>query len=145
MSNIKVTDARKVVNNLSSFYEGMLRNGFYLPSLKSSIVSQEYMEQVRIGEMWCPKFENVLERPCPRPPSKQALLEILTDIVVDKQQLDFGAEENKIPDKRWLLRAIATVDPDNEIFSKGYLPPIRVVKADKTRVDNVDNFFTDLP
>ena len=107
MSDIKVVEpAKKLVNNIGSFHESMLRNGYFLPSLKSSIISQDYMERVRAGDVWCPRYEDVLDRACPRADTKDALLNILTDILAEKD-FDFGSSENHVPDKRWLLRAIA--------------------------------------
>jgi len=144
MSNIKVAEAEKLVNSVSSYYEAMDRNGWFLPALKSSIISCEYLDRVRNGDYWCPKYEKLLQRPCPRPPPKEFLLDTLAELL-DKKKLDFGGGENRVPDKSWLLRAIATIHPTNIIFQKNYLPPVRKVKADTTVVDNGDNFYDNLP
>ena len=102
----------------------MLRNGFYLPKLKSSMVTGEYMEKVREGVIWCPKYKDVRLRPCPDPPTKETLMNILAELTT-KFKLDFGAKEYATPDKEWLLICISSKDPDNSIFSKSYMPPAR--------------------
>jgi len=38
-----------VVRNKEHFYQGMLRNGYFLPSYRSTIVTLEYMRKVSTG------------------------------------------------------------------------------------------------
>ena len=36
-------------------------------------------------------------------------------------------DDTHLPDKLWLVNVIATIDPNNEIFDKGYVaPPIKM-------------------
>ena len=57
MSNIKLSDAETHINSVSTYYEAMTRAGWFLPALKSSIVTSEYLDKVRSKEFWCPTFE----------------------------------------------------------------------------------------
>ena len=61
-------DLKKVRENIpdkKTFYDAMIRNGFYLPSYKSQIVCIDYLERVKAGEYWVPKYKDIKLRPCP--------------------------------------------------------------------------------
>jgi hypothetical protein len=51
-----------------------------------------------------------------------------------------------MPDKQWLLNFIATLTPQDEIFKKNYLPPVKETKLSELKTINLPaNFFQDLP
>ena len=49
----------------------MHRNKYYLPSLKSGYVTMKYMNAVRYGKVYCPKYPDVRLEPCPVKPPKE--------------------------------------------------------------------------
>jgi hypothetical protein len=51
-----------------------VRNGYYLPKLKSSILSEEYIEDVIHKRVLCPMYDEVRLKPCPAPPDKETLI-----------------------------------------------------------------------
>ena len=65
------------VKSKSHLYECIQRNGWYLPSLTSTLVTVKYMISIKDGEIWCPRYEYLKMRPCPRPPLKSLLIEEL--------------------------------------------------------------------
>lgn len=110
------------INGLEQFHEALVRSGFFLPKIKCSLVNQDYLEGVAKGEIWCPRFEEVRLRPCPRPPTKKHLAQRLI-LVLEAKRKAFNLDLEKLPDKLWLLAVLATLSPDDPVFLKNYLPP----------------------
>ncbi len=77
VNHLSIQQAGRLVSNVRSFYNAMLRNGWYLPHLKSSLVNQDYLEKVKAGKVWCPKYSDIRLSPCPDPPPKSLLLDLL--------------------------------------------------------------------
>ena len=48
---------RDSIPDKKTFYDVMTRNGFYLPSFKSGIVTIKYLENVKTGAMWVPSYK----------------------------------------------------------------------------------------
>ena len=40
-------------------YELLVRNGFFLPKLKSALCNYDYLCAVKSGLVTCPKYENI--------------------------------------------------------------------------------------
>jgi hypothetical protein len=96
-------------------YHAMLRNRYYLPKLKSTIISVDYMQKVRYRQYWSLKYEEVHLLPCPLPPPKHYLISEfvrLAKII----NVETGIKGLKEPDTEWLLVAIAALKPDHPIF-----------------------------
>lgn len=70
-------DVSAYFQNKRMFYEAAIRNGFYLPKFKSSIITEEYITDVVNGRLYCPKFDDIRMKPCPRPPDKDELITLL--------------------------------------------------------------------
>ena len=64
----------QLIRNKNDLYEACLRNDYYLPRLKTSMVTEDYMRNVITGKAFCPKFKDIKMMPCPRPPGKEVLL-----------------------------------------------------------------------
>jgi len=143
-SKLSVSEASRFVASLGTYYDAMLRNRWYLPSIKSSLVNATYLESVRKGDIWCPKYEEIKALPCPLPPSKSILLGFLKK-ECEKRHREMGIDENHSPDKKWIIDLIATMLPDCEIFSKDYLPPAPDIPREDKVIDNGDKFFDSLP
>ena len=75
-------------------YQSMLRNQFYLPSFKSSLCSLKYMESVRNGTVYCPKYHEIRVLACAAPPTKDVLLGELNS-AAQKKGLDLGIDDKK--------------------------------------------------
>jgi len=55
-----------VIKNKRDLYEACVRNGFYLPKLKTSVVTEEYMRMLIEGKSFCPRCDDIRMKPCPR-------------------------------------------------------------------------------
>jgi hypothetical protein len=62
--------------------------------------------------------------PCPTPPTKLYLVSEFEKLA-KQNGFNTGIKDLKVPDKGWLLAAIATLKPDHVIFKKTYQPPIK--------------------
>jgi len=51
-------------------YEAAVRNGYFLPKFKSSIITEDCIKLVISGKILCPKYSEIKLRPCPLPPDK---------------------------------------------------------------------------
>ena len=56
-------------------HEIAVRNGWFVPSVKSSFVTVDYLHQVRTGAVYCPKFEDIRLQPCPVRPQKELVIQ----------------------------------------------------------------------
>jgi hypothetical protein len=62
-----IYEVQQVIQSKSELYEAALRNGFYLPKLKSSIVTEQYLHDVINKRVFCPLYKEIKLLPCPRP------------------------------------------------------------------------------
>ena len=70
---LSASDAANAVSCKKDMHKAMLLNGFYLPLYNQSIITMHYMNNVRQGAFWVPKYDEVLLRPCPTPPPKDQI------------------------------------------------------------------------
>ena len=54
---------------------------FYMPSLKSAICTNDYMEGVRDGTIWCPLYKDIRLLPQPRVVTKSVLIGELVKVL----------------------------------------------------------------
>jgi hypothetical protein len=78
---IGFTDAKKLVSNKADYHEACIRNGFAMPKLKGSFVTSEVLIAIRERRMYCPRFENMVLRPCPSPPSQLQVCQELIAVI----------------------------------------------------------------
>lgn len=105
-------------NKASLYYRMQSKQRWFLPSIKSSIVTWEYLLFVRnnnyadVDPMYkfaCPKYCDVRLLPCAIPPT---LAEILEELRKEgaKKGLDFGIDEKHTPEKAWALAVLSTLN-----------------------------------
>ena len=61
-----------------------VRNGFYLPKFKASMITEEYLRNVISGKAYCPKYEEVKILPCPHQPTVDVLLKKFHKLCSDR-------------------------------------------------------------
>ena len=145
MEQLSVKAFAQKVRSKADLYEALVRNGYYLPKLKSSMVSEHYLVNVMDKTYWCPRAEDIRVRMCPRQPHKDVLIEKFRKLMRDND-LKHGMQAEKLPDKDWLIAVIATLNPEDEIFKKDYLPPARKNAIEEQKTIRVPNgFFEGLP
>ncbi len=74
MAQYSVQDVQRVLSSKSELYEAAVRNGFYLPKYKSSIITEDYINSVIDGTLACTRYSEIRLRPCPMPPDKDTLI-----------------------------------------------------------------------
>lgn len=142
---VTVDEFHKFVHNKKDLYEAVERNGWYLPSRKSNVCTEDYLKNVLMGKTWCPKYEEVRIRPCPRRPPKKILYDKFEHLLTTKK-LEGGFDPERQPDSNWLVAVIATLSPDDEIFGKGYVPPPKESKLSEIKaIELPESFLQGLP
>jgi hypothetical protein len=62
------------------------------------------------------------------------------------KKYDCYFEDYKPPDSKWLVAVISTLQPNDEIFGKGYVPPPRENKLSEIKaIELPENFLSGLP
>ena len=144
--HMTVEEFSKLVQNRRDLYEAVVRNGFYLPKIKSTMITEEYMRNVISGRAFCPRFEDVKMLPCPRPPNVDVLIKKFLEICVSHNFTNCGVDDKHQPDKRWLLDFVSSFKPDDEIFKKNYLPPVKETKLSELKtIELPADFMKNLP
>ena len=52
-----------------------------MPNVDSSILTKEFMKEVRAGNIYCPKYDDLKVRPCPTPPPAKVIRQELIDYI----------------------------------------------------------------
>ena len=124
-----------------NYYDACLRNGFFMPHINCSLCTMDYMQKIKDKVYWTPKVEVLKFRNCPRPPTKEVILNYLLP-AAERNQFNLGiAFEPKehLPDIKWALTVLATLDPNCVIFNKDYTPPLKPMEEEaQLMVDNRD-------
>jgi hypothetical protein len=107
-----------------SEYEAMLRNGFILPKLNSTIVNKIYMYRVKSLLEYCPMTSDIkVYKICINPPSKDYLLnQIQEELAKNGDVRDLTYDEKHLPDVEWCVKALLALNPEHHIFDKDYVP-----------------------
>ena len=74
----------EVVRSKKHFYNAMLLAGYVLPAPGQGIISIKVMHQVRTGEVWMPKGEDITDHPVPYAPTNEMLVDLIA-VAVDNQ------------------------------------------------------------
>ena len=144
----KMTSAKfsEIVMDVHDLYNLALRNGYFLPSATCSAVNEHMLLNVLQKTYWCPKYEEIRMKPCPRPPTKEVLLDKLQDVCVILNHNAAWIDDKHTPDRQWLVSVLATFKPEDEIFKKGYVaPPVRKRLQDIETIVLPTELFADMP
>jgi hypothetical protein len=77
MESKTVPAFQKVIDSIEALYEVTFRNGWLLPDLHSSIITEKYLQGVIDGTIYCLRAEELKFRQCYAPPTKAVLIEKL--------------------------------------------------------------------
>ena len=114
--------AKAEVKTKAELHEAMVRNGYYMPSYKSSIITISWMKGIRSGTVWCPKYDELRLRSCYSPPSKDLIVSEINKIL-NKNEMDLGLTRDNAPKVSWLLAILGTLHSRHTFFAKSYMPP----------------------
>lgn len=79
MDHVSAKELQKLIQGKADLYDAVVRNGYYLPKRKSSIITEEYLEGVIYKRYACPLYSEIRLKPCPSPPDKSTLIGFLQD------------------------------------------------------------------
>ena len=82
MTEHSAEELKGIIGSKADLYDAAIRNGWYLPKYKSSIVTEDFITNVITGKVFCPKYEDIRLIPCPRPPDKTLLLKDFSKMVL---------------------------------------------------------------
>ena len=92
------------------------------------------MLEVKNRQVWCPRFDQLVVRPCPTPPPRKevqaALIGILEGgvehLTTEDERVIYRRLihwlKTKDADREWLLITLSTLNSDHALFAKGYRP-----------------------
>ena len=93
MAKVTVEELSKHIQNRLYLYEAVLRNEYYLPKIKSTMITEAYLYNVMNGKTFCPKFQDIKLKPCPRLPSKEVLLNKLNQVAAMNSWQSIGIDD----------------------------------------------------
>ena len=128
MTNVTPDELTKMISGKHELYEAAIRNGYYLPTIKSGIVTESYITDVICGRVYCPQFKDIRLLPCPRTPAKDTLIKFAKDFKTPGNKSIGIIDDQHTPNKEWLIAFLSTHRPDLKIFKKNYVAPPRVTK-----------------
>jgi hypothetical protein len=100
---IRADEAARFVANRRDLWEAMQRSGWFLPRF-GPVITLAYLQAVRAGNLWCPRYEEVRLRPCLVPPPTKQLLEWIAEALVlqhhshPDRSVVLGFTANRVPD-----------------------------------------------
>ena len=118
-------------------YKGLVSLGYWLPKYASRINTFRFLESVRDRKTFVPNFGDIQHLPCPNPPPRRILQELLIARIEDvAPSLEEESEREawqsltdflcKYPvDVHWLMSVLSTYHAQCDIFDKGYVPQKR--------------------
>jgi hypothetical protein len=68
---LSAEEVKQYVGSKTDYYNAMLLNDYFMMTLKSSGCTITYMDSVRAGKYWVPKFTTLTMRGCPYAPTKE--------------------------------------------------------------------------
>ena len=115
-----------------------------MPKYSCSCITIPYMIQVRKAKYYVPRYTSLRPLPCVNPPSLFQIMIQLAEAANDKN-IELGLTPTHLPDRRWALDTLATLNPRHVIFGKDYNNIKSKPKEDNApKVDNEDDFFSGL-
>ena len=66
---VPASAADSLIRNKTHFYKALVAGGWLLPKISTSIVTMEFLHEVRQEKIFCPKLVDVRFKPCANPPT----------------------------------------------------------------------------
>lgn len=138
-------EVKRIIGRKADLYEAAIRNGWYLPKYKSSLITEDYLMKVINGKVYCPKYQDIRLVPCPCPPEKEILLRDFNRMLASEKKVA-GIDDTHQPDKGWMLAILGTYNPKLPYFQKSYVPPPKATSVQmQAKVELPANFLEGLP
>jgi len=110
--------------NREHLYEILQRIGYYLPDIKSQWLTKKVMLQMQEGHTYCPKYADLILRPCPQRPLKAELIHEVNGQIArsDGISMCLDIADKRSPDVGWLLAVLSTLNKEHRYFQMDWSP-----------------------
>jgi hypothetical protein len=144
MEHLTKAEALRLVHDPLTLHKACERNGLYMPPFTNQICrSKKWLEGVRDGVTWIPKYTEIQQRPCPDPPSKEKVYSAMNRALrKSRKKMDILSIDQLT--RPYMLTILSTLEPEHAYFDKSFMP-VSTAKASKKFVRNNDGFYTGLP
>jgi hypothetical protein len=89
---IQAEDAAGLVQDKKDFWNCCERNGFFMPDFNTTIITLDFLRDVRYSLVYCPRYADLKLGPCPEPPTLfEATLELIS--AIENNYVNMSAEE----------------------------------------------------
>ena len=125
----------------------MLRNKWRLPAYKSGVITLEYMEKVRNGHFYAPRYGEFKTMSCVAPPRKEAIFEELSKVAAaQKPPINLGFTAKRLPDLSFLLDSLSGLtDAGHRFFDKvssqNIIEVIEIILLNESYIVIIERFF----
>ena len=102
-------------------YEACFRNGYILPSEKSAFCTLDYLEGLISGKHWTPHQDHYIHRNCYSPPPVNLIYDEVRKLL-EQRELCIGDCARHLPDRKYLLQCLSTLNMDHPFFAKDFIP-----------------------
>jgi hypothetical protein len=69
MNTMSLEATMKVVCSKEDYHAACLKNGYRVPHINSKLSTLEFLQEVRLGKVYVPKYCDLKVSPCPYTPS----------------------------------------------------------------------------
>ena len=150
MDNITAAQASMLIPNMDLFYDGTLRNGYFLPKRSCGLVTKSYLQGIFDGSIYCPKTVTIKQMNCVSIPKKELIATaIFQALFLDQRNFGFTVETATKVNVGWLLSLLSTYNCNHRYFGKDFVcSPEEKRNQDLIKpkmVANTNDFFTGLP
>ena len=118
MDSINIKELNEKIPNLKTLYEILTDSkGLYLPKFESHACTLNYlMKVIKDEKTFTITRDKITEPPIVKQNKNVGeLMEIITE-VLDKKKIYLGFDEEKMPNKDWLIKVLNAIEPKNPIF-----------------------------
>ena len=56
---LRLAQGQALIRDKRDLWEGMVRNRYHLPALRSPLCTVAFMQEVRQGTVWCPRKDSI--------------------------------------------------------------------------------------
>jgi hypothetical protein len=95
----------------------MIEKGYYLPDIRSRIITTDYLVKVSKGINFGIKSDQIKSHPLER--KRWSSLDMVSWLSNRLYPLELGFSSNKLPNRKWLLDVVWSIEPKHEIFDGG--------------------------
>ena len=81
MNTMSLQATMQVVCSKEDYHAACLKNGFRVPRLNSKLSTLEFLQEVRLGKVYVPRYFDLKLSPCPYPPKIQDVQEELIKLI----------------------------------------------------------------